>query len=44
VPSVDLYLDTPNNAVNAQELFKGKKGVLFSVLGAFTPGCQVKHC
>jgi len=44
VPSVDLYLDTPNNAVNAQELFKGKKGVLFSVLGAFTPGCQVKLC
>lgn len=42
VPSVDLYLDTPNNTVNAHNLFKGKRGVLFSVLGAFTPGCQ-KH-
>ncbi|XP_060571017.1 peroxiredoxin-5, mitochondrial-like [Ruditapes philippinarum] len=42
VPSVNLYLDTPNNAVNAYDLFKGKRGVLFSVLGAFTPGCK-KH-
>ncbi|KAH3846152.1 hypothetical protein DPMN_088449 [Dreissena polymorpha] len=40
VPSVDLYVDTPNNKVNAHELFKGKRGVLFSVLGAFTPGCK----
>lgn len=42
LPSVDLYLDTPNNKVNAHELFKGKRGILFSVLGAFTPGCK-KH-
>ncbi|XP_045170469.1 peroxiredoxin-5, mitochondrial-like [Mercenaria mercenaria] len=42
VPSVNLYLDTPKNAVNAHDLFRGKRGVLFSVLGAFTPGCW-KH-
>ncbi|WAR18295.1 PRDX5-like protein [Mya arenaria] len=40
VPSEYLYLDDPKNKVNAHELFKGKRGVLFSVLGAFTPGCQ----
>lgn len=41
IPPVDLYPeDSPTKPLNAQELFKGKKGVLFAVVGAFTPGCS----
>jgi peroxiredoxin len=30
-------------AINTDEIFKGKKVVLFSVPGAFTPTCSAKH-
>lgn len=40
IPSVNVYLDTPSNVINMRDIFKGKRGVLFSVLGAFTPGCR----
>ena len=40
VPSVELFENTPKEKVNLAELFAGKKGVLFAVPGAFTPGCS----
>ena len=43
LPTICLYEDSPDTSVNLQELFKGKKGVLFSVVGAFTPGCTQSH-
>ena len=35
-----LFEGTPGGAVNLTDVFKGKKGVLFGVPGAFTPGCS----
>ncbi|XP_035695808.1 peroxiredoxin-5, mitochondrial-like [Branchiostoma floridae] len=43
LPGVDLYENTPGNKVNVSELFAGKKGVIFAVPGAFTPGCSKTH-
>ncbi|CAG2223741.1 peroxiredoxin-5, mitochondrial-like [Mytilus edulis] len=43
LPIVSVYEDTPEKKVNLQELFKNKRGVLFSVVGAFTPGCTTAH-
>uniref|UniRef100_A0A7S3UNR0 Thioredoxin domain-containing protein n=1 Tax=Oxyrrhis marina TaxID=2969 RepID=A0A7S3UNR0_OXYMA len=43
LPSVDLHEGTPATKVNLQQLFKGKKGILFGVPGAFTPGCSKQH-
>ena len=40
LPSVQVMEGTPNGKVNIAELFAGKKGVLFAVPGAFTPGCS----
>lgn len=42
---MEVFEGQPGNKVNLAELFKGKKGVLFGVPGAFTPGCsQVRLC
>ena len=45
IPSVTLKHLTDNGMqeVNTGDLFKGKKVVLFSLPGAFTPTCSAKH-
>uniref|UniRef100_A0A8C5L7N1 Peroxiredoxin-5 n=1 Tax=Jaculus jaculus TaxID=51337 RepID=A0A8C5L7N1_JACJA len=43
IPSVEVFEEQPGNKVNLAELFKSKKGVLFGVPGAFTPGCSKTH-
>lgn len=43
LPSVQLHEGSPKTTVNVRELFAGKKGVLFAVPGAFTPGCHKTH-
>jgi glutaredoxin/glutathione-dependent peroxiredoxin len=45
IPSVTLKTMQEGNmkAVTTDELFKGKKVVLFALPGAFTPTCSAKH-
>ena len=45
IPPVTLKAVTPEGAkdVKADELFAGKKVVLFAVPGAFTPTCSAQH-
>ena len=44
IPNITLnYLKDGVQAINTDEIFKGKKVVLFSVPGAFTPTCSAKH-
>ena len=45
MPSGTLKMMTKDGTkdVTAEDLFKGKKVVLFSVPGAFTPTCDAKH-
>ena len=45
VPSMKLMTATPEGPkeISTDELFKGKKVVLFAVPGAFTPTCSMKH-
>ncbi len=45
IPSVDLATMTDNgpNGVSTDEIFSGKKVVIFGVPGAFTPTCSAKH-
>ena len=45
IPSMKLMMATQDGPkeVSTDEIFKGKKVVLFAVPGAFTPTCSVKH-
>jgi len=43
LPAVTLFEGTPDGKVDLAELFAGKRGVIFGVPGAFTPGCSKTH-
>jgi glutaredoxin/glutathione-dependent peroxiredoxin len=45
IPSLKLMIGTTDGPkeVSTDDLFKGKKVVLFAVPGAFTPTCSAKH-
>uniref|UniRef100_A0A1A9WYP3 Peroxiredoxin-5 n=1 Tax=Glossina brevipalpis TaxID=37001 RepID=A0A1A9WYP3_9MUSC len=43
LPSVVLFEDSPDNAVNIQELTSNKMVIIFGVSGAFTPCCSKVH-
>lgn len=45
IPSVTLNIlrDGAPATVTTDEIFKGRKAVLFAVPGAFTPTCSVRH-
>jgi len=43
LPAVTLFEGTPDGKVELAELFAGKRGVIFGVPGAFTPGCSKTH-
>ncbi|XP_065052192.1 peroxiredoxin-5, mitochondrial-like [Rhopilema esculentum] len=43
LPSVSLWENSPGETVNIADLFKDKKGIIFGVPGAFTPGCSKTH-
>jgi len=44
IPNVTLnFLKDGIQSINTDEVFKGRKVVLFSVPGAFTPTCSAKH-
>ena len=44
IPNATLnYLKDGVQAINTDEIFKGRNVVLFSVPGAFTPTCSAKH-
>ncbi|MCK9505057.1 MAG: peroxiredoxin [Porticoccaceae bacterium] len=45
IPQMDLHTMTDDGpkAIATNDIFKGKKVVLFAVPGAFTPGCSNTH-
>lgn len=45
LPSIDVQYKTEDNVqtINTDELFAGKKIVLFALPGAFTPTCSAAH-
>ena len=45
IPSMKLMMATPDGPkeISTDELFRGKKVVMFATPGAFTPTCSAKH-
>jgi len=43
LPSIELFDGSPAKKVNLADLLAKKKGVVFAVPGAFTPGCSKTH-
>ncbi|KAK7143624.1 hypothetical protein R3I93_014707 [Phoxinus phoxinus] len=43
LPAVEVQEGDPGNTISMAKIFEGKKGVLFGVPGAFTPGCSKTH-
>ncbi len=43
LPSIELHEGNPGAKVDIAALFAGKRGILFAVPGAFTPGCDRSH-
>lgn len=45
IPSMKLMTATPDGPkeISTDEIFKGKKVVMFGVPGAFTPTCSLRH-
>lgn len=45
IPSMKLMTTTPDGPkeISTDEIFKGKKVVMFGVPGAFTPTCSMRH-
>ncbi|KAK9827823.1 hypothetical protein WJX74_004080 [Apatococcus lobatus] len=43
LPDATLFEGDPETKVSIKQLFGNKKGVLFAVPGAFTPGCTKTH-
>ncbi|XP_032871272.1 peroxiredoxin-5, mitochondrial [Amblyraja radiata] len=43
LPSVEVHEGDPHCVVNIADIFKGKKGILFGVPGAYTPACNNNH-
>ena len=44
LPDATLFEGDPETKVSIKQLFGNKKGVLFAVPGAFTPGCTKVNC
>ncbi|XP_053576023.1 peroxiredoxin-5, mitochondrial [Bombina bombina] len=43
LPDVQVFEGGPGNKISVRDVFTGKKGILFGVPGAFTPGCSKTH-
>ncbi|KAM4721816.1 peroxiredoxin-5, mitochondrial [Rhinophrynus dorsalis] len=43
IPDVQVFDGSPGNKTSVRDVFSNKKGVLFGVPGAFTPGCTKTH-